>query len=958
MVASSIRQQQQPSQQYTHILTLYDTHQKAFIKICETIQKTQDYPGCPPRDLLIISRTPAFTSTGENALKDHCTWVESIINSRATGWQSCVKLKLQFYAVFEESTINESFAELICTCHLYWELCSTLERYLRRHRADSTRMPQTTFQLGCELLLSVFSKMEKLRTLLRDHLYQISSAICKDARAPLFGSWDFWQLNVEGLLTSTLNQMVAIENSSSVPPQTVDALIKISLIAPYNVVSKIIHSAAVNKGQSPLFLQLLLNLGQLVWLKSSSEEPTLFQLVVSDIINNRDHNWTICDKGARWTAAQLDNFSKMVEGAMSTRSRSGVLLLDPAEFLGHCAIPLLKDMEKVSGDEGGGSCFDVVTKVILAIYKTDSTVMTGYKDWFSRDTHFELLAILLHLQTLKSPWSMDRLHGDEQSKAWIPRRGGQHLDCIAIMCEAIVSRLASAIEASDRKMDSGQQARVSRFLDLVQTDGAIDMESKLGVAPLMLACRRHLAMELEIPQMPVEISFLFSRPLWQFRCKEPEPSDKSKVPVVLALVAAFDIGRMCEELMQDIGQAVAVPSSSISDVTPNKVMLVAVLYRCLSICTRSQSHTLFSKGVTAVMDMLGGIELDDIAIFDQSGKEESSVARLGSYWKEYVKGVKELSEKTVLVMLLVSQPLLQLALNPLSDQHRDELIQVYRYGLGFDLLVDQVASLIQSSIKNAIVDWPSMPLDLVLLSFMTVCSMGHTLATWQPDRTSVLRVDPDSVANWDDILKYARHSPQHTPTSAVADQGLDLVNCQEQESTALAKARDELVLMAMNFSEEVVRRQDEYYQPEILWEKEQKKKPARPTAARRGRGKTQGRNFGRNSSQPLKGGEVIPVVNPAFKKDVDNDSPAESSYSQSSSPQSGSAVSTLSSTPDPETTQDTSNAPVSVEEKRVGLPSMLSSDQQTCLMLALSFLPPQEQHAIRARLSHLLKHCT
>lgn len=94
---------QQSSHRYTQGPTVYDTHQRAFIKICETIQKTQDYPGCPPRDLLIISRTPAFTSTGESALKDHCDWVESIINSRATGWQSSVKLKLQFYAVFEES---------------------------------------------------------------------------------------------------------------------------------------------------------------------------------------------------------------------------------------------------------------------------------------------------------------------------------------------------------------------------------------------------------------------------------------------------------------------------------------------------------------------------------------------------------------------------------------------------------------------------------------------------------------------------------------------------------------------------------------------------------------------------------------------------------------------------------------------------------------------------------------
>lgn len=129
-------------------------------------------------------------------------------------------------------------------------------------------------------------------------------------------------------------------------------------------------------------------------------------------------------------------------------------------------------------------------------------------------------------------------------------------------------------------------------------------------------------------------------------------------------------------------------------------MLVAVLYRSMSICTRSQSHRLFVKGVTAVMDMLGGIRLHDITMFDEDSKEESAVIQLGSYWEEYVKSVKKDSgEKSLLTMLTVSQPLLQLALNPLSDQHRDELVQVYRYGLGFDVLVDQVASLIQSSLK-------------------------------------------------------------------------------------------------------------------------------------------------------------------------------------------------------------------------------------------------------------------
>ncbi|KAF9396504.1 hypothetical protein CPC16_001186 [Podila verticillata] len=693
--------------------------------------------------------------------------------------------------------------------------------------------------------------------------------------------------------------MVASEDSSSVPPQTVDALVKISLIAPYHVVSKIVHSAAVNKGQGPLFLQLLLDLGQLVWLKPSAEEPTLFLLVISDIINNRDHSWVISEKAPSWTASQLDNFARTVEGGMSTRSRSGVLLLDPLEFLKYCAMPLLREMESAKGDGGGGSCFEVVTKVILAIYQPNSAIMVGYKDWFSHDAHFELLTALLHLRTLKSPWSMDRLYGNRRSTTSIPRRGGQHLDSVANMCEAVVSRLATAIEASDRKMVNDQQARVAMFLDLLQKDGAIDVESKLGVTPLILACRSYMAPNLDIPQLPVEISVLCQRPLWRFRSAEPELMDSSDIPVALGLVVVFDISRMCEELMQDIAQAIAVPSTSLFDLEATKIMLVAVLYRSMSICTRSQSHRLFAKGVTAIMDMLGGIRLDDITMLDEGSKEEWTMTQLGSYWGEYVKSVKKDSgEKSLLTMVTVSQPLLQLALNPLPDQHRDELFQVYRYGLGFDVLVDQVASLIQSTLK---------------------------LAT--------------------------------LPTGS--DQGLDLVNCQDQESVALAKARDELVLMAMNFSEEVVRRQDEHYQPEIQWEKEQKKKQARSTPARRGRGRRQGHIFGRNVSQAFKGGDVVPAVNPAFAEYMNKTSPAESSNSQYSSPQDSSAMSTLSSTPDPEVTaQDTLDELTPEVERRVELSPMLSSDQQTCLKLALDFLPPQEQRAIRARLNRLLNHCT
>jgi hypothetical protein len=71
-------------------------------------------------------------------------------------------------------SIDESFADLVSICDLHWDLCETMHRYLRRHLADSSTLPLGTFQIGCELLLSVFSKKESLWEQLRDHLHVIS----------------------------------------------------------------------------------------------------------------------------------------------------------------------------------------------------------------------------------------------------------------------------------------------------------------------------------------------------------------------------------------------------------------------------------------------------------------------------------------------------------------------------------------------------------------------------------------------------------------------------------------------------------------------------------------------------------------------------------------------------------------------------------------------------------------
>jgi len=71
-------------------------------------------------------------------------------------------------------SIDEGFADLVCTCDLQWELCDVLTRSVRRHQADAMRMPFERLQLGCEILLYVFSKLERMRYMIRDHLYHLS----------------------------------------------------------------------------------------------------------------------------------------------------------------------------------------------------------------------------------------------------------------------------------------------------------------------------------------------------------------------------------------------------------------------------------------------------------------------------------------------------------------------------------------------------------------------------------------------------------------------------------------------------------------------------------------------------------------------------------------------------------------------------------------------------------------
>ncbi|KAF9111900.1 hypothetical protein BGX27_004282 [Mortierella sp. AM989] len=799
-----------------------DHHQKAFVQICNTIQRHQDLPSPSCFMTKLISNNSAFNLNEEEALKGCIAWVESTIQDRLAGWRSCVKLKIQFFAVFEDSSINEDFAELICQCDLQWELCNVLSRYLKRHRADATRLTFGTFQLGCELLLSVFSKKEQIRCQLRDHLYFISRSICEDIKAPLFGSWEFWMINIETQLIATLNQLVATKGSSKssvVPPHTIEALTKISLIAPYQVIAKIVSNAMVNRGQSYILLEALVNLGQLPWLRASPEEKTLFVTVIHDVILMEDKS----EEAISDQKNQHHNFVEFILKALVKVSQIGQALLDPTEFLEKCVNPLLSSII----DGAKSSYFSPVVAIMMKLYQPGFGASRIDEDWLFHGIHLTILAQLLHLRTVKCSPTLDQHFAGPLATSrqlFEKEQGivsGDYLEDVSKFGELLVSRL-SAYTNSMTTSGKDYCQKIDNFLQAVQNHGrSIDLESRLMSVPLLIAYRDHLHKNIKLPKLPKEMWPLCHNHLKSFSLSETENRHVQEEDLLKALLAVLDVGRMCDEVISDVVQAISQPQDLL--LTEKGYLtqaLIPALYRVLSISSRSEGHRLLVRGIPTLVKTWGSMK-ESSFFWDLTDKKPRK--RLGPYWDDYTlckyrtvekEGESQqenlngfTSEEVALTVLMISELLHRFALEPLAPESPDVVLQVYRTFIGYDMMVDHMTSLVFSSIKFTKVDWSAAPLDFVLFCFMTVCKLSNIVTNEHMDKPYKNRLYPATLDSLPPTATEGENwaSDYSTFMSQQCDKN------EQQELVARSKSRDELVLAAMNLSEEIVRRQDNFY---------------------------------------------------------------------------------------------------------------------------------------------------
>jgi hypothetical protein len=223
---------------------------------------------------------------------------------------------------------------------------------------------------------------------------------------------------------------------------------------------------------------------------------------------------------------------------------------------------------------------------------------------------------------------------------------------------------------------------------------------------------------------------------------------------------------------------------------------------------------------------------------------------------------------------------------------------------------------------------------------------------------------------------------------------------EQQEHVARTKAREQLVLAAMHFSEEIIRRHDVYYKVDADSILDPSKvgrgsmnKHTRLHGMRKSEHGMEQPSRGRRSAQPgtdVQGRNELNSYHASNGTEMDEGTQAwlssigsisqsiasashERTFSEATKTQkededmfgSGSKAGSpqleiprqhrgesLVSTMDPLDTAPTPTAEYQISHKK--MPPMLSQDQTDCLMLALSYLPPQEQQALKRRLSRVI----
>jgi len=307
----------------------------------------------------------------------------------------------------------------------------------------------------------------------------------------------------------------------------------------------------MNRGQCPLLLKTLLDLGQLAWLRATTTEPALLATAIHDII---------CEVNGKstWTPHQLDNFAEFVFGAATQPSPTRQPLLDRIEFLVECTVPLLERMNRYKGSD----FFKPVAAVLTKIYEAVVPDLTSSRQWLHQGIHATILLYLLDLCDQQRPKVLGNSSLDVQK-----RGGNSQFEDLSRLCSLIVSALTNQVRSSSTAYVSHQVRALWSAISVLQDPSLyVGSASQLVALPLLRACGQHMSNVEWKPDLDQRMSILCGDNL--HICKisalktESKDTGEFSIPAQATLIL-LHYSSLCNVVAEDLIQVVNEKSFSI-----------------------------------------------------------------------------------------------------------------------------------------------------------------------------------------------------------------------------------------------------------------------------------------------------------------------------------------------------------------------------------------------------------
>ncbi|RIA96021.1 hypothetical protein C1645_435804 [Glomus cerebriforme] len=239
--------------------------------------------------------------------------------------------------------------------------------------------------------------------------------------APIFDDWSIWPFEYNQRLTTLCNQIVFTAETNSqidgddksqlivknkeeyIRSSDIDALIELSMVAPYFMLDRLLLDCIHNKGEGILILDILREIGSVCWFRQTSKSPALLIKVIQCKMSSLDKG-TFCFN----LQEQKNLIDFLILAMMGNTAKKPIeltlldigewsnnnILLDIREYVKYCVMPYLKNSNLIGRKITLSLSLDIL-KALL--FHPMSTLPPADTNWFIRSNPFSLLKSMVSL---------------------------------------------------------------------------------------------------------------------------------------------------------------------------------------------------------------------------------------------------------------------------------------------------------------------------------------------------------------------------------------------------------------------------------------------------------------------------------------------------------------------------------------------------------------------------------